>query len=107
MKTSFRPGLKFGENQVIGRVSILHYTWLVPRTRASSDDVNGFLTLRQAAKVLGQEFLDQISPEGLVPRGTEMPYSAAVDLVARLGVSQKLYNNGPKKYQRQQSITKY
>ncbi|KAI5674267.1 hypothetical protein M9H77_14631 [Catharanthus roseus] len=46
MKTSFRPGLKFGENQVNGRVSGLHCTWLVPRTRASSDDVDGFLTLR-------------------------------------------------------------
>ncbi|KAI5653107.1 hypothetical protein M9H77_30294 [Catharanthus roseus] len=32
------PGLKFGENQVNGRVSGLYYTWLVPRTRASSDD---------------------------------------------------------------------
>ncbi|KAI5678416.1 hypothetical protein M9H77_09366 [Catharanthus roseus] len=55
---------------------------------------------QQATKVLGQEFLDQISPEGhmsivvfycgtykLVPRGTPMPYSAAVDLVASLGVS--------------------
>ncbi|KAI5666756.1 hypothetical protein M9H77_16609 [Catharanthus roseus] len=29
-----------------GRVSGLHYTWLVPCTRASSDDVDGFLTLR-------------------------------------------------------------
>ncbi|KAI5667377.1 hypothetical protein M9H77_17230 [Catharanthus roseus] len=41
------PGeLKFGENQVNGRVSGLHCTWLVPCTRASSDDVDGFLTLR-------------------------------------------------------------
>ncbi|KAI5668268.1 hypothetical protein M9H77_18121 [Catharanthus roseus] len=46
MKTSFQPGLKFGENQVNGRVSGLHCTWLLPRTRASSDDVDGFLTLR-------------------------------------------------------------
>ncbi|KAI5673639.1 hypothetical protein M9H77_14003 [Catharanthus roseus] len=46
MKTSFRPGLKFVENQVNERVSGLHCTWLVPRTRASSDDVDGFLTLR-------------------------------------------------------------
>ncbi|KAI5652984.1 hypothetical protein M9H77_30171 [Catharanthus roseus] len=46
MKTSFRPGLKFVENQVNGRVSGLHCTWLVPRTRASSNDVDGFLTLR-------------------------------------------------------------
>ncbi|KAI5666958.1 hypothetical protein M9H77_16811 [Catharanthus roseus] len=46
MKTSFRPGLKFVENQVCGRVSGLHCTWLVLRIRASSDDVDGFLTLR-------------------------------------------------------------
>ncbi|KAI5673865.1 hypothetical protein M9H77_14229 [Catharanthus roseus] len=50
MKTSFRPGLKFVENQVSGRVSGLHCTWLVPRTRASSDDVDGFLTLRSVAQ---------------------------------------------------------
>ncbi|KAI5658301.1 hypothetical protein M9H77_27094 [Catharanthus roseus] len=31
---------------VNGRVSGLHCTWLVLRTRASSDDVDGFLTLR-------------------------------------------------------------
>ncbi|KAI5655279.1 hypothetical protein M9H77_32466 [Catharanthus roseus] len=37
---------KFVENQVNGRVSGLHCTWLVPRTRASSDDVDGFMTLR-------------------------------------------------------------
>ncbi|KAI5652816.1 hypothetical protein M9H77_30003 [Catharanthus roseus] len=122
MKTSFRPGLKFRKYQVNGRVSGLHCTWLVPRTRDSSDNVDGFLTLRmdpleegrstegvaqsvftwtshhalrwdshlvesqegletevgprtdlissgrsgaqQATEVLGQEFLDQISPEG-------------------------------------------
>ncbi|KAI5650851.1 hypothetical protein M9H77_36856 [Catharanthus roseus] len=46
MKTSFRPGLKFGENQVNGHVKGLHCTWLVPRTRASSDDVDGFFTQR-------------------------------------------------------------
>ncbi|KAI5664180.1 hypothetical protein M9H77_23503 [Catharanthus roseus] len=46
MKTSFRPGLKFVENQVNGHVSGLHCTWLVPHTRASSDDVDWFLTLR-------------------------------------------------------------
>ncbi|KAI5648974.1 hypothetical protein M9H77_34979 [Catharanthus roseus] len=40
------PGLKFVKNQVNGRVSSLHCTWLVSRTRASSDDVDGFLTLR-------------------------------------------------------------
>ncbi|KAI5652344.1 hypothetical protein M9H77_29531 [Catharanthus roseus] len=80
---------------------------------------------KQATEVLGQEFLDQISPEGhmfmfylfrlepfveflfmllckllmvvyyfeaynLVPRGTQIPYSAAVDLVAGLGASQWL-----------------
>ncbi|KAI5666637.1 hypothetical protein M9H77_16490 [Catharanthus roseus] len=111
MKTSFRPRLKFGENQVNGRVSGLHCLRLVPRTRASFDDVDGFLTLRgvarslftwtshhalrwdsrlvesqegletevgpradlissgwsraqQATEVVGQKFLDQISPEG-------------------------------------------
>ncbi|KAI5661865.1 hypothetical protein M9H77_21188 [Catharanthus roseus] len=41
-----RSGLKFGENQVNGRVSGLYCTWLVPRTRAFSDDLDGFLTLR-------------------------------------------------------------
>ncbi|KAI5667262.1 hypothetical protein M9H77_17115 [Catharanthus roseus] len=46
MKTSFRP-LKFVENQVNGHVSGLHCTWLVPHTRTSSDDVDGFLTLRE------------------------------------------------------------
>ncbi|KAI5657896.1 hypothetical protein M9H77_26689 [Catharanthus roseus] len=39
-------GLKFGENQVNGRISILHCTWLIPCTRVSSDVVDGFLTLR-------------------------------------------------------------
>ncbi|KAI5656416.1 hypothetical protein M9H77_25209 [Catharanthus roseus] len=48
---------------------------------------------QQATEVVGQEFLDQISPEEhiaykLVPRGTQMSYLAAVDLVAGLGVSQ-------------------
>ncbi|KAI5671141.1 hypothetical protein M9H77_11505 [Catharanthus roseus] len=46
MKTSFRPGLKFGENQVNGRVCGLRCKWLVPRTMAFSDDVDWFLTLR-------------------------------------------------------------
>ncbi|KAI5649479.1 hypothetical protein M9H77_35484 [Catharanthus roseus] len=46
MKTSFRPGLKFVEKQVNGRVSGLHCTRLVPRTRASFDDADEFLTLR-------------------------------------------------------------
>ncbi|KAI5682514.1 hypothetical protein M9H77_03742 [Catharanthus roseus] len=46
MKNSFRLGLKFGKNQVNGHVSGLHCTWSVPRTGASSDDVDGFLTLR-------------------------------------------------------------
>ncbi|KAI5652882.1 hypothetical protein M9H77_30069 [Catharanthus roseus] len=52
----------------------------------------------QATEVLGQEFLDQTSPKGhrcgtykLVPRGTQMPYSAAVNLVAGLGASQILF----------------
>ncbi|KAI5677083.1 hypothetical protein M9H77_08033 [Catharanthus roseus] len=52
---------------------------------------------QQTTKVLGQEFLDQISPEevmfhcgayNLVPRGTQMSHSTAVDLVAGLGASQ-------------------
>ncbi|KAI5650437.1 hypothetical protein M9H77_36442 [Catharanthus roseus] len=81
------PGLKFVENQVNGRISGLHCTWLVLRTRASSDDVDGFLTLRvdpleeghstlrissersgaqQATELLGQEFLDPIFPEGQI-----------------------------------------
>ncbi|KAI5658415.1 hypothetical protein M9H77_27208 [Catharanthus roseus] len=46
MKTSFRPGLNFGENHGNGRISRLHYTWLVPCTRASSDDVDDLFTLR-------------------------------------------------------------
>ncbi|KAI5650012.1 hypothetical protein M9H77_36017 [Catharanthus roseus] len=177
MKTSFQSG--FGENQVNGRVTGLHCTWLVLRTRASFDDVDGLLTLRvdpleerrstlrawpnrylliwecgcfviersygvwlvstmrcqnlvpmasfwgsrlsalmcldslrlpsctrnphsrrsqaqQATEVVGQEFLDQISRRGiclsfldsnrlLVLRGMQIPYSAAVDLVAGLG----------------------
>ncbi|KAI5682390.1 hypothetical protein M9H77_03618 [Catharanthus roseus] len=46
MKTSFRPGLKFDQNQVNGRVSELHCTWLVLCTRTSFDNMDGFLTLR-------------------------------------------------------------
>ncbi|KAI5662317.1 hypothetical protein M9H77_21640 [Catharanthus roseus] len=60
---------------------------------------SGWSRAQRATEVLGQEFLDQISPEGpmvmfhceaynLVPRGTQMPYSAVVDLVAGLGASQ-------------------
>ncbi|KAI5657692.1 hypothetical protein M9H77_26485 [Catharanthus roseus] len=45
MKTLFRPGLKFVENQVNRRISGLHCTWLDLRTRASSDNMDGFLTL--------------------------------------------------------------
>ncbi|KAI5675514.1 hypothetical protein M9H77_06464 [Catharanthus roseus] len=143
------------KNQVNECVSGLHCTWLVPHTRASSDDVDELFTLRvdtleegrsteaalmcldslklpscarnphasssisfvkiisskrsgaqQATEVLGQEFFDQISLEGhmfmfylfrlepsvkflfmlSLPKGTQMPYSAAVDLVAQLGV---------------------
>ncbi|KAI5677494.1 hypothetical protein M9H77_08444 [Catharanthus roseus] len=105
MKTSFRPGLKFVENQVSGRVSGLHCTWLVPCTRAFSDDVDGFLTLRvdpleegrrprrvwpnpstwtpHHALRLARE--GQGSSEPL--KGTQMPYSIAVDLVEGLGAS--------------------
>ncbi|KAI5658500.1 hypothetical protein M9H77_27293 [Catharanthus roseus] len=91
-------GLKFGENQVKGRVSGLHCTWLVPRTRASSDDVDEFLTLRVDPLEEGRSTLrawpNRLTQDGqrydkplnLVPRGTQIPYSAAVDLVAELGV---------------------
>ncbi|KAI5653144.1 hypothetical protein M9H77_30331 [Catharanthus roseus] len=46
LNTRSTSRLKFVKNQVNVRISGLHCTWLVPRTRASSDDVNGFLTLR-------------------------------------------------------------
>ncbi|KAI5675455.1 hypothetical protein M9H77_06405 [Catharanthus roseus] len=97
MKSSFRPGLKFVENQVNGRVSGLHCTWLVLRTRVSSDDVDGFLTLRADLLEEGRSTLrawpnrltqdDQRynKPLNLVSRGTQISYSAAVDLVAELG----------------------
>ncbi|KAI5675578.1 hypothetical protein M9H77_06528 [Catharanthus roseus] len=129
-KTDYYCGLKFGENQANGHVSGLHYTWLVPRTWASSDDVDGFLTLRvdpleegcstlrawpnrylrgyrimlyggtvaywrvrrgsklRLAPRLTQDGQRYHKPLNLVPRGTQIPYSAAVDLVAGLGVSQ-------------------
>ncbi|KAI5671973.1 hypothetical protein M9H77_12337 [Catharanthus roseus] len=72
-----------------------------PRADLSSLERSG---AQQATGVLGQEFLDQISPEGhivvhycedynLVPRGTQMPYSAAVDLVAGLGASQMTHSS--------------
>ncbi|KAI5650250.1 hypothetical protein M9H77_36255 [Catharanthus roseus] len=81
MKTSFRPGLKFVENQVNGRVSGLHCTWLVLRTRASSDDVDGFLFLRVDPLEEGRSTLRAwpISQEGLK---TEVGPRA--DLVASL-----------------------
>ncbi|KAI5673193.1 hypothetical protein M9H77_13557 [Catharanthus roseus] len=100
----------------------LHCTWLVPRTRASSDDVDGFLTLRwihlkrgvvpggrgpiEAALMclIRSDFLAELKsliltqdgqgynkPLNLVPRGTQMPYSAAVDLVAGLGIPKFQY----------------
>ncbi|KAI5662201.1 hypothetical protein M9H77_21524 [Catharanthus roseus] len=46
LSTRSASKLKFVETQVNGRVSGLHCTWLVPCTRASSDDVDGLLTLR-------------------------------------------------------------
>ncbi|KAI5671495.1 hypothetical protein M9H77_11859 [Catharanthus roseus] len=108
-RSAFR--LKFIENQVNGHVSGLHYTWLVLRTRAFSDDVDGFLTLsvdpieegcstlrawQNRRLVESQEGIetevvpraDLINSGRLVPRGTQISYSAAVDLVAELGVSQ-------------------
>ncbi|KAI5668253.1 hypothetical protein M9H77_18106 [Catharanthus roseus] len=95
MKTSFRLGLKFVENQVNGRIRGLHCTWLVPRTRASSDDMDGFLTLRADLLEEGRSTLRTWPNRYLrghrimlcVPRGTQMTYSAAVDLVAGLGAS--------------------
>ncbi|KAI5675247.1 hypothetical protein M9H77_06197 [Catharanthus roseus] len=88
MKTSFRPWLKFGESQVNGRVSRLHCTWLVPRTRASFDDVDGFLTLmvdllEEACSTL-RAWPNRLTQD--VPRCTQIPYSAAIDLVAGLGM---------------------
>ncbi|KAI5681104.1 hypothetical protein M9H77_02331 [Catharanthus roseus] len=69
-----------------------------PRADVISSERSG---AQQATEILGQEFLDQISPEGhiscvlsalvasgLLPRGTQIPYSAVVDLVVGLGASQ-------------------
>ncbi|KAI5680175.1 hypothetical protein M9H77_01402 [Catharanthus roseus] len=115
------PGLKFGGNQVNERVTGLHYTWLVPHTRASSDNVDGGIVLGGRAQsvftwtshhalrwdgrlVETQEGLEtEVCPRadlrthtrGLtersrsLPRGMHISYSAAVDLVAEFGVSQK------------------
>ncbi|KAI5681814.1 hypothetical protein M9H77_03042 [Catharanthus roseus] len=109
------PGLKFGENQVNRHVSGLHCTWLVPCTKASSDDVNGTWRLAQSVfmwtlhhalwwdgrLVESQEGLEtEVGPKadlsthtrGLterscsLPRGTQISYSAVVDLVAELGI---------------------
>ncbi|KAI5667033.1 hypothetical protein M9H77_16886 [Catharanthus roseus] len=67
-----------------------------------SDDLisSGRLGAQKATEGLGREFFDQISQEGhmivfhcgtykFVSRGKQMPYSAAVDLVAELGASHK------------------
>ncbi|KAI5671183.1 hypothetical protein M9H77_11547 [Catharanthus roseus] len=73
-----------------------------PRADLISSEGSG---AQQATEVLGQEFLDQISSEGhmavlycgtynLVPRGTQMPYSAAIDLVVGLGALHYQYKNG-------------
>ncbi|KAI5640855.1 hypothetical protein M9H77_00213 [Catharanthus roseus] len=72
--------------------------------RASSDDVDGFLTLRVDPLERGHSrsrfsiicFLLRLTQDGqrynkplnLVLRGTPISYSAAIDLVAELGVSQ-------------------
>ncbi|KAI5680920.1 hypothetical protein M9H77_02147 [Catharanthus roseus] len=103
----------------------LHCTWLVPRTRASSDGLDdldsgewihlkrgidhggcGPIDLRGHLK--SQEGLDtEVGPKAdlidlgqtgtysLVPRGTQIPYSAAVNLVVGLGVSHLLTPNHP------------
>ncbi|KAI5666584.1 hypothetical protein M9H77_16437 [Catharanthus roseus] len=123
--------------------SRLHYMWLVSRTRASSDDVDGFLTLRvdpleegcstlrawpnrylRGHRIIlyggtdGQRYnkpqkfwvwsfglslsgrkcvstlhsctraVCKVFLSFLMPRGTQIPYSAAVNLVAGLGESQ-------------------
>ncbi|KAI5658354.1 hypothetical protein M9H77_27147 [Catharanthus roseus] len=114
MKTSFRPGLKFVENQVNGRVSGLHCTWLVPHTRASSDNVDGgrgptgiYVDIASCSAV-GRSPSGELARNGQgpskplkamfhcgaynLPRGTQMPYSAAVDLVVGLGASHRVYN---------------
>ncbi|KAI5652267.1 hypothetical protein M9H77_29454 [Catharanthus roseus] len=66
------------------RVRELHCTWLVPYNRASSDDVDEFLTLRRDPLKEGRSTW-RACPNRLVPRGTQISYSAAVDLVAELG----------------------
>ncbi|KAI5653770.1 hypothetical protein M9H77_30957 [Catharanthus roseus] len=68
------------------RISRLHCTWLVPHTKASSDDVDGFLTLRVDPLEEGRSTW-RAWPNRLVPRGTQISYSAAVDLVAELGAN--------------------
>ncbi|KAI5668121.1 hypothetical protein M9H77_17974 [Catharanthus roseus] len=93
--------------QVNGHISGLCCTWLVPCTRASSDGADGFLTLRvdpleegrSTFRAWPNRYLLE-SQEGLETefgpridlinsgRGTQISYSAAVDLVGELGVSQ-------------------
>ncbi|KAI5675395.1 hypothetical protein M9H77_06345 [Catharanthus roseus] len=82
MKTSFRPGLKFVKNQVNGHVSRLHCTWIVPRTKSSSDDVDGFLTLRVDPLEEGRSTL-RAWPNYLVEsqEGLETEVGPRVDLV--------------------------
>ncbi|KAI5668015.1 hypothetical protein M9H77_17868 [Catharanthus roseus] len=141
-----------GYDLLFGSIRGLHYTWLVPRTRASTDGVDisdsgewihlkrrvdcrgcGPIGLREHRIILcsgvrppsgvrkgstprltqdgdtincgsfRHGVLVQVSPEGhvspfyslvlepfiygLVPRGTQIPYLAVADLVARFGVS--------------------
>ncbi|KAI5681607.1 hypothetical protein M9H77_02835 [Catharanthus roseus] len=117
-------GINSSYDLVFGSVRGLHCTWLVPRTRASSDGVDdsdsrewihlkrgvdrggcGLISLRghrimlcggissersgaqQATEFLGQEVVFYCRTYNLVSRGTQMPYSTAVDLVIRLGAS--------------------
>ncbi|KAI5662662.1 hypothetical protein M9H77_21985 [Catharanthus roseus] len=68
--------------------------------RASSDDVDGFLTLRvdplEERRSTWRMWHNRLTQDGqrynkplnLVLRGTPISYSAAIDLVAELGVSQ-------------------
>ncbi|KAI5666683.1 hypothetical protein M9H77_16536 [Catharanthus roseus] len=113
----------FGYDHMFRSVRGLHCTWLVPRTRASSDGVDvsdsgEWIHLKRSIDrrecgpiglhghrimlcngvdrlVESQERLEtKINSGRIVPRGTQIPYSAAADLVAGLGVSQIGTKNG-------------
>ncbi|KAI5654905.1 hypothetical protein M9H77_32092 [Catharanthus roseus] len=81
MKTSFQPRLKFVESQVNGCVSGLHCTWLVPRTKASSDDVDGFLTLRVDPLEEGRSTLRAWPNRGESQEGLKTEVGPRADLV--------------------------